>query len=570
MPSILDNYTLRESMEAVAGTTLYRAQGPSDKDRVVLVVLDARRGASQRAQIEEVRTRAEAVMRRFAPVWTSPQIAQLVGPLEGALGVAYVDQGGIPLSVWRARYGAVTSYDAIGCAVAILRVLRTAHAHGVVHRALSPSMVWVEDAPRLRLVSVLGFGLAELVQREQRWAQTATLQSDVRFMAPEQFTGEPIDVRSDLYSVGLLLHAMLSDVPAVSGASVYAQVQAHCDGALAEISPPERASDGLRQIVRRALARAPKARFQHAAEMLDALHEEQTRSTRSLPSVGTTQVYSNDAQGADTQPTASLSQQEAQERESLTPQPRQTTPPRVNPSRYARSVDTSQLSKAELAAGNKGFPWRIVVVAWLLAMLFGGVALWRMQQDVPADEVPADAVSDTEGPLDCRWEHVARALPVGETELRLNGTQTIVLSYDRMNVRVMRMEEDDPQTLRFVRAFGSVELWHRRLEEDGRDWLFLLPRVRHAQKPSVWALQFEGDRLLTSQRLPLGLETIERARLQMRLRDGVCMLWVRVEGDRGPGPEDKEIWLRMTDPGVVVAEGALGGLWAPALDESPL
>lgn len=571
MPSTLDNYTDLKEIVSLAGTTLYLARDAQRAASVLLVVLDARRGAPPRGQIRDIVARTPQVIDALSVFGAHEGLAQLREPLHDALGVVYAHAGGIPLQTWRARYGAATPRDAIACTMDILALLEALHARGIVHRGLSPIMVWVDDAPTLRLRTIYGLGLAELVQSEQRWAETATIQSDVRFMAPEQFTGEALDARTDLYSVGLLLHAMLSDVPAIEDASLYAQVQAHCEGRLAAISPPGRASDGLRRIVNQALARHPKDRFHSAQQMREALAQQQGPSTRGLPSVHTTQVYAHPTKATgEHPPSPPLRKAEGMQNGRTAPHstPTPTSPPRIDPSRYARSVDVSAVERSHT---RRGFPWRIVVLAWLVAMMLGGVTLWRLQNGAGPDApTPGDGAMQADGPLDCRWTHVARALPVGETELSFVGDANIQLSYDRMNVRVMQRRADDAQPLRYIRAFGSVELWHRQMPEASRDWLFLLPRVRHAQRPSLWALQFDGDRLVSSQRIPLGLETIEHARVKLRPREGECMLWVRVEGDRGPGPDDKEIWLRMTEPGMVVEHGALGGLWAPELDQSPL
>lgn len=579
MPSRLDNYSIVERIQVVEGATWYRAMDDRDRKPVILIVFGARRSMTPHEQLQDLRAREEALGTELHELSSHPKIVPWLGVLTQALVVAYEVRDGIPLTAWLERYGSAAQIDAISLSIEVLDALAFAHDRGVLHRGLSPAMVWVEDAPKLSLRGVYGFGVASLLNIEKTWAGTSTAHADARYMAPEQFTAEPLQAGTDLYSVGLLAHQMLSGAVAVEGDSVYEIVRAHCDGELRDLPTSLQISDGLRACISKALRREASQRYVNARQMMHALRGEMQRATQIIPRVHTTQPQYTLESSAHPQPL--FSKNEARRADAA--DAKKSSP--VSAPGHARAVNVSELPTqsglqdlGSLVEGRgpevgRKQPWKMVLGVGLTALVIAAAVLWSLQNKRPTDDVSVggEALADVDGaPADCRWEHVVRSVRQGRTELRLSGAPEVVLEYDRMNARVMRRDEMGLRPIRYIRAFGSLQMWHRHLPESGRDWIFLLPRVRNAQRPTLRALQFEGDTLLTVNSIPLSLETAERVRVQLRVRNNTCLLWVRVEGDKGPGPSAKEVYLRMVDPGVVVESGALGGLWAPPLDKSPL
>ncbi|MDI3290792.1 protein kinase [Polyangium sp. 15x6] len=163
-------------------------------------------------------------------------------------------------------------------ALDLLDVLADAHRRGVVHRDIKPQNVFLARAPGKDgepVVKLLDFGIAKLEDHEStELTETGAIWGTPRYMSPEQARGQPIDRRSDLYSLGAMMYRALTGEPPFEGASV-----AELSYALthkAPVSPEKRRPDldipiDLGRIVMRALEKDPNARYSTAAEMADDL-----------------------------------------------------------------------------------------------------------------------------------------------------------------------------------------------------------------------------------------------------------------------------------------------------------
>ncbi|HTN50796.1 MAG TPA: protein kinase [Anaeromyxobacter sp.] len=166
----------------------------------------------------------------------------------------------------RLRDGPIPLREAIRIAVDVARVLAHAHAAGVVHRDLKPGNIFLGEDGTLK---VLDFGLAFLFGRGGP-ASAGT----PAYMAPEQWRSEPGDERTDLFSLGTLLHQM------ISGAVPY-RVSRDRSEALDPGPPPELpralAPAPVRQLVSRMLEKEPAGRPASAGTVLNALLAAQRR-----------------------------------------------------------------------------------------------------------------------------------------------------------------------------------------------------------------------------------------------------------------------------------------------------
>jgi len=105
----------------------------------------------------------------------------------------------------------------VDVALAITRALKSAHDHGVVHRDLKPANLLFPDDPAVDgPVKLADFGIARLFG-DSGHTLVGTVVGTAEYMAPEQAAGGPIDHRVDLYSLGLVIYAMLAGQPPFRG-----------------------------------------------------------------------------------------------------------------------------------------------------------------------------------------------------------------------------------------------------------------------------------------------------------------------------------------------------------------
>jgi serine/threonine-protein kinase len=150
----------------------------------------------------------------------------------------------------------------------VLNALAHAHRLGVVHRDVKPSNILVGSGDRVKLTD---FGIASRTG-DPKLTAAGTALGSLYYMSPEQMKAEPIDVRSDLYSVGATLYEMITGIRPVPGESFYSILRAH-----AETRPKPMIhlvpgiTPALSHVVERSLEKSPEARFQSAEEFQAAL-----------------------------------------------------------------------------------------------------------------------------------------------------------------------------------------------------------------------------------------------------------------------------------------------------------
>ncbi len=150
--------------------------------------------------------------------------------------------------------------------------LREASRRGVVHRDIKPSNLMVTQSGTLKITD---FGISRETTSNVSLTQTGTLVGTPLFMSPEQAMGKPVDARSDIYSLGMTLHFLLTGRPPFEGSNpmeILAQ-QISADPPSLEGKVPG-LNEARASIVRRMMAKNKEERYPNYASLIADLHRE--------------------------------------------------------------------------------------------------------------------------------------------------------------------------------------------------------------------------------------------------------------------------------------------------------
>jgi len=257
---------------------VYRARDTRLNRHVALKVLDAATDADHLARFaQEARTTA---------LLNHPNVVSVydTGSNNGLPFVVTELLRGETLRI-RIKRGALSVRAATAVAIEIARGLTAAHNLHIVHRDLKPENVFLTDDGR---VKILDFGLAKCTHQSVCGDQDAVstragmVLGTVGYMSPEQVLGAKTDARSDIFSLGVILHEMLSGAAPFHGDSAIETLHA----ILKDDAPalPSRAgiSEQLERVVQHCLEKKADARFQSAGDLAFVL-EFMLSPSRSIP-----------------------------------------------------------------------------------------------------------------------------------------------------------------------------------------------------------------------------------------------------------------------------------------------
>ncbi|HYX91217.1 MAG TPA: serine/threonine-protein kinase [Myxococcaceae bacterium] len=159
----------------------------------------------------------------------------------------------------------------IDATMQLSQALAYIHGHGVVHRDLKPSNVMVDEE---RIVRLMDFGLAKFLADDGAVTANGRMVGTYRYMAPEQILGEPLDGRTDLYSLGVILYELLGGRPPFDAKTPYELWQKVLETEAAPL--PELNPEVPRQLARiahRLMRKEPEDRYRTAEDVFQALAE---------------------------------------------------------------------------------------------------------------------------------------------------------------------------------------------------------------------------------------------------------------------------------------------------------
>jgi serine/threonine protein kinase len=177
------------------------------------------------------------------------------------------------------RFGGLPVRKAISVTQQICSGLKEAHAQGIVHRDLKPENVMIDAQGN---VKIMDFGIARSMESLTRL--TGSMVGTPAYMAPEQVAGKPVDYRTDIYSLGLMLYEMFTGSQAFQADTAVAI-------ALKQMretpSPPHEVDPsipvGIERAILKCLEKEPGKRFQSVAELENALRSAALSASPSLP-----------------------------------------------------------------------------------------------------------------------------------------------------------------------------------------------------------------------------------------------------------------------------------------------
>jgi len=192
------------------------------------------------------------------------------------IAMEYVD--GTPLNAFLVKDVPMDLAASITCITQLLRALDYAHARGVVHRDIKPANILITGDAQVKITD---FGIAKI--ESSTLTQVGAVIGTPSYMSPEQFKGEPVDGRSDLFAVGIVLYQMLTGVRPFSGPASTVMHQ------IIHENPPRPSErqpalhPAFDAVLARAMAKRVEDRYPGAQAFLDALNAAYMQQTGGVP-----------------------------------------------------------------------------------------------------------------------------------------------------------------------------------------------------------------------------------------------------------------------------------------------
>jgi serine/threonine-protein kinase len=252
-------YVIERKLGSGGMADVYLAEDQELGRRVALKLLDDRH-ASDEQFVERFRREAQS-----AAGLNHPNIVSIFdrGYAEGTYYIAMEFLDGRTLKELLVRNGPTPVPIAIDYARQILGALAFAHRNGIVHRDIKPHNIIVGSDGRLK---VTDFGIAR--SGASQMTEAGSIVGTAQYLSPEQARGAPVDPRSDLYSLGIVLYEMLTGKVPFTGDTPVEIAMKH----LSQVpDPPSKLRSGvphdLDAVVMRALSKEPDQRYGSAEEM---------------------------------------------------------------------------------------------------------------------------------------------------------------------------------------------------------------------------------------------------------------------------------------------------------------
>ncbi|HET9041617.1 MAG TPA: serine/threonine-protein kinase [Burkholderiales bacterium] len=263
----LGKFQIRRELGKGAMGIVYEGHDPMIDRVVALKTIRAENLQGEDAQEQLARFRREA---QAAGRLTHPNIVGIYdfGEDAGTYYIAMEFVKGRELQSYLEANERFAMHDIVRVMGQLLEALQYSHKHGVVHRDIKPSnIIILADGT----AKVADFGIARL--ESSNLTQAGMVLGTPSYMSPEQFMGQTVDGRSDLFSAGVILYQLLTGEKPFTGSLTTIMHKVLQEEPLPPSQLNVQVPRAFDAVIRKALAKRPDERYQTAGEFLDAIRQ---------------------------------------------------------------------------------------------------------------------------------------------------------------------------------------------------------------------------------------------------------------------------------------------------------
>lgn len=380
-PQKIGRYEIIEELGRGAMGAVYRAKDPAmgrviALKTIIATALESEQGPEFRERFfREARAAGNLAHPGIVPVFD-------MGEHEGSpfLVMEYVNGWTLASAAARGERLDLNRMCEIGQNIA--EALGYAHQRGVIHRDIKPANILItsRDTYGVERPKITDFGIAKLTENEA--TMTGKMLGTPAFMPPEQFTGAPVDGRSDIFSLGVVLYWLATGEQPFPGEGLTAVLYKVVH---TEPIPPCKLNPSLpprfESIILKCMEKDPAARYQTAEELAQELSDLRNNRSAASPSTAKSFIPIGDTDATLIEPIAMV-QTVVGAPVSPAPEPQQT-----------KTVATSSAPSAPTKAQSQLIVRVLAVVVALAAIAGIAIHLWHKPASVSVPAMPVPAVS---------------------------------------------------------------------------------------------------------------------------------------------------------------------------------